>query len=135
MARILLAEDDSAVRDFVRRALEMAGHDVTAVHDGGEAMERLTSPLDDYDLLLADIRMPVVDGIALALRAARDHPGMPVLLMTGYARQRERAHGLATLIRGVVQKPFTLEQITGVVRDALCPEPAGRASGASTRRP
>lgn len=131
MARILLAEDDSAVRDFVRRALEIDGHDVTAVHDGGEAMERLTSPLDDYDLLLADIRMPVVDGIALALRAARDRPELPVLLMTGYAQQRERARGLHTLIRGVVQKPFTLEQIIGEVRDALCPA-SGRASA---RRP
>ncbi len=134
MARILLAEDDSAVRDFVRRALEMDGHDVTAVHDGGEALERLTSPLDDYDLLLADIRIPVMDGIALELQVARDRPEMPVLLMTGYARQRERAYGLDTLIRGVLQKPFTLEQVTAEVRNALYDPPAGRVISASARR-
>lgn len=124
MARILLAEDDTAVRDFVRRALEMDGHDVTAVHDGGEALERLTSPLDAYDLLLADIRMPVMDGIALALRAARDYPEMPVLLMTGYANQRERAYGLDSLIRGVIEKPFTLEQVRTQVQSALRLPPA-----------
>ncbi|MCG8561198.1 MAG: response regulator [Hyphomicrobiales bacterium] len=124
MARILLAEDDTAVRDFVRRALEMDGHEVTAAHDGGEALERLTSPLDTYDLLLADIRMPVMDGIALALRAARDYPEMPVLLMTGYANQRERAHGLESLIRGVIEKPFTIEQVRAEVQSALQMPPA-----------
>ena len=91
MARILVAEDDGPVRDFVRRALEMDGHTVTAAHDGGEALERLTSPVQTFDLLLADIRMPVVDGIALALQLARDKPDLPILLMTGYAQQRERA--------------------------------------------
>lgn len=118
-ARILLAEDDQAVRDFVRRALEMDGHVVTAVHDGGEALEHLTSPLRAYDLLLADIRMPVIDGIALALRLARDYPELPILLMTGYAQQRERASNLEAVIKGVIQKPFTLEQIRSHVQDAL----------------
>ncbi len=131
MVRILLAEDDPAVRDFVRRALETDGHDVTAVRDGGEALERLMSPLADYELLLADIRMPVMDGIALALHVARDRPELPVLLMTGYAQQRERAYGLDTLIRGVLQKPFTLEQVTAEVRSALRAPDTGRNLSAS----
>ncbi len=118
-ARILLAEDDRAVRDFVRRALEMDGHDITVVHDGGEALEHVMSPLKSYDLLLADICMPVIDGIALALRLARDRPELPILLMTGYAQQRERAGDLQTVIEGVVQKPFTLEQIRERVKAVL----------------
>lgn len=122
MARILVAEDDAPVRDFVRRALEMDGHRVTAVHDGAEALERLTSPAHSFDLLLADIRMPVIDGIALALQLARDCPDLPILLMTGYAQQRERAHGLEKVILGVIQKPFTLEQIRDEVNAALWPE-------------
>ncbi|MEC9369520.1 MAG: response regulator [Pseudomonadota bacterium] len=122
MARILLAEDDGPVRDFVRRALEMTGHEVIPVHDGGEALERLTSPLESFDLLLSDIRMPVVDGIALALHAARDRPELPVLLMSGYAEHRERAYGLDALIRGIIQKPFTLEAIQRSVAEALAPE-------------
>lgn len=128
MARILLAEDDSAVRDFVRRALEMRGHDVVPVHDGGEALEKLTSPIEDFDLVLSDIRMPVVDGIALALHAARDKPGLPVLLMSGYAEHRERAYGLDSLIRGIIQKPFTLESIQAEVEAALAPREQARTA-------
>lgn len=119
MARILLAEDDSAVRDFVRRALEMDGHDVVPVLDGGEALERILSPAGKFDLLLSDIRMPVVDGVALALQVARDLPDLPILLMTGYAEHRDRAFGLDTLIKGIIQKPFTLEYIREQVRIAL----------------
>lgn len=119
MARILLAEDDTAVRDFVRRALEMDGHDVVPAHDGGEALERALSPIEEFDLLLSDIRMPVIDGVALALQVGRDRPELPILLMTGYAEHRERAYGLETLIKGIIQKPFTLEHIRSQVRDVL----------------
>jgi len=119
MPRILVAEDDDAVRDFVRRGLEHKGHDVTAVHDGGAAAQLLFTGNTAFDLLLADIRMPVMDGIALALRAARDLPDLPVLLMTGFADQRERAQALQAIIRGVVQKPFTLDEIAGAVDEAL----------------
>ena len=126
MARILLAEDDVAVCDFVRRALEMDGHDVVPVHDGGEALERLMSPLEQFDLLLSDIRMPVVDGVALALQVARDKPELPILLMTGYAEHRDRAYGLDSLIRGIVQKPFTLAQIREEV-NAVLDTPASAA--------
>lgn len=119
MARILVAEDDPSVRDFVRRALELNGHAVTAVEDGAGAVAALQSRDPVYDLLLTDIKMPVMDGIALALQTARDFPDMPILLMTGYADQRERAHGLEQLISDVITKPFTLEEITEVVEKAL----------------
>lgn len=119
MARILIAEDDDAVLDFLVRALESAGHAVVAASDGAEAAEALASQPAGFDLLLADIKMPVMDGIALALVAARDRPDLPILLMTGYADQRERAHGLDTLIRDVISKPFTLEDITAAIDRAL----------------
>ena len=119
MARILLAEDDIAVCDFVRRALELDGHDVVPVHDGGEALEKVLSPLEEFDLLLSDIRMPVMDGVALALQTARDVPDLPILLMTGYAEHRDRAYGLDSIIKGIVQKPFTLAHIREQVGAAL----------------
>ena len=56
-----------------------------------------------FDLLLTDIRMPIMDGIALSLAAARDFPDLTILLMTGYADQRERAHGLDALIHDVIR--------------------------------
>jgi two-component system cell cycle response regulator CpdR len=119
MARIVVAEDEEGLRGFVVRALALDGHDVTAAADGGEALELIAQHEGRFDLLLADIRMPVMDGIALALAAARDYPEMTILLMTGYADQRERAHGLDALIHDVVSKPFTLSQIRNAVNLAL----------------
>jgi len=119
MARILLADDEESIRGFVRRALELDGHEVELASDGGEALDRLIEEPDGYDLLLSDIRMPVMDGIALALSAARDCPRMTILLMTGFADQRERAADLDLLIHDVVTKPFSLAQIREAVNDAL----------------
>ncbi len=133
MARILIAEDEEALRTFVRRALVQDGHEVSVASDGAEALETLAREQGGFDLLLADIRMPVMDGIALALATARDHPGVVILLMTGYADQRERAHGLDALIHDVVTKPFTLAEIRQAVADALL---AGqRASSAPSGGP
>jgi two-component system cell cycle response regulator CpdR len=69
--------------------------------------------------LLTDIRMPVMDGIALALGVARDHPDVTILLMTGYADQRERAHGLNAIIHDVISKPFTVAALRAAVNEAL----------------
>jgi two-component system cell cycle response regulator CpdR len=119
MARILVAEDEEALRGYVQRALTQAGHAVAAAADGAEALEMLTREKGAFDLLLADIKMPVMDGIALSLAVARDYPEVRILLMTGYADQRERAHGLDALIYGVVSKPFTVEAIISEVAKAL----------------
>ena len=104
MARILVAEDDELERDLIRRALETRDHSVTATADGAAALAALQSADPAFDLLLADIKMPVMDGIALALQTARDFPGTPILLMTGFADQKERAHGLDQLIADVIAK-------------------------------
>jgi CheY-like chemotaxis protein len=119
MARILVAEDEEALRAFVVRALAQDGHEVIAAADGGEALDILTREQGRFDLLLTDIRMPVMDGIALALAAARDFPELVILLMTGYADQRERAHGLDALIHDVIAKPFSLSDIRKAVAEAL----------------
>jgi two-component system, cell cycle response regulator CpdR len=119
MARILLAEDEEALRAFVARALGQDGHDVVATADGAEALDALSRAGEEFDLLLTDIRMPIMDGIALALAAARDRPDLIILLMTGYADQRERAHGLDALIHDVIAKPFSLAEIKSLVAGAL----------------
>ncbi|MPY69465.1 MAG: response regulator [Alphaproteobacteria bacterium] len=124
MASILIAEDDKAVREFVSRALRQDGHDIMAVSDGQQALNALGSRR--FDMLLADIVMPHVDGIALALKASKDYPDLPVLLMTGYAAERQRAHNLETLIHEVISKPFTLRDICESVRRVLAEPPAGQ---------
>jgi CheY-like chemotaxis protein len=119
MARILVAEDEETVRAMVGRALNQGGHEVVAASDGAEALDLLQREQGRFDLLLTDIKMPVMDGLALALATARDFPALPILLMTGYADQRERASGLDALVCGIVAKPFTLAEIASAVAGAL----------------
>jgi two-component system, cell cycle response regulator CpdR len=119
MARILIAEDEEALRAMCARGLVMDGHEVKTAGDGSEALEVLLREEGRFDLLLTDIRMPIMDGIALALTTARDFPNITILLMTGYADQRERAHGLDSLIHDVITKPFTLAMLRDTVKEAL----------------
>ncbi|MDP6342833.1 MAG: response regulator [Alphaproteobacteria bacterium] len=122
MARILIAEDEQSVRDLVARALQLHGHETKAVIDGSRALEALLA--DDYDLLLTDIVMPVMDGIALALKASRDYPELRILMMTGYAEEKRRAHNLDVLIHEVLMKPFTVDELVQSVEQTLKAEPA-----------
>ena len=119
MARILIAEDEEALCALCARALSTAGHEIKTARDGGDALELLKRQGGRFDLLLTDIRMPIMDGIALSLAAARDYPELTILLMTGYADQRERAHGLDALIHDVIPKPFTLAALRDAVNEAL----------------
>jgi CheY-like chemotaxis protein len=104
---------------LVTRALAEDRHEVVATADGAEALDTLQRERGGFDLLLTDIQMPVMDGIALALAVARDYPKLPILLMTGYADQRERAVGLDSLVVDVIAKPFAVAEIRFAVAAAL----------------
>lgn len=119
MPKILIAEDDDCLRSLVARALLDDGHDLVATAHGAAALEALRDHRGEFDLLLTDVKMPVMDGIALALATGRAHPEIAIMLMTGYADQRERAHELDALVHDVIAKPFSVEQIKGAVREAL----------------
>lgn len=123
MAHILIAEDEEAVRILAARALADDGHEVMETADGAAALDALNSTSKPFDLLLTDMKMPIMDGIALTLAAARDFPELPILLMTGYADQRERAASLEAIVRDVIAKPFTLAEIRFAVAAAIA---AGR---------
>ena len=118
-ARILVAEDDPAVRQFVSRALTHLGYEVEAVEDGLRALEVLAER--SFDLLISDIVMPGLDGIALALKVTKEWPELAVMLMTAYAHERQRAHNIEELSHAVLAKPFTLEAIAATVARVLEP--------------
>jgi CheY-like chemotaxis protein len=119
MARILIADDEESMRQLVARAIAMDGHETITAEDGAEALEILVQNNGAFDLLLTDIKMPVMDGIALALAARRDFPKLTILLMTGFADQRERASGLDAIVHDVITKPFAVADIRTAVADAL----------------
>lgn len=130
MANILIAEDEDALRHLVSRALRLDGHEVSAAEDGEDALERLQEADGRFDLVLSDIRMPGLTGIELAHAIAVRWPHVKVLLMTGYAEQKEAAEDLASIIEGVLDKPFAIGDVRRQVCEivATAAEEAGRRS-------
>jgi CheY-like chemotaxis protein len=118
MARILLADDDASTRDLVRRALEGEGHKVLVTQDGNEALDQLKEG-GQFDLLVTDVEMPMMDGIALAEHSFPLQPGIRVLLMSGFSDQLDRAKDINGPHVGVISKPFTLEQVRETVRKLM----------------
>jgi len=108
MIRILLAEDDDAMRTYLARALQNAGYSVVAVDRGTAAIPHLES--DDFDLLLSDIVMPETDGIELAQKCAEISPSTKVMFITGFAAVTLRASREAPQAK-VLSKPFHLRDI------------------------
>ena len=108
MIRILLAEDDEAMRTYLSRALENAGYDVVAVDRGTAALPHLTR--ERFDLLLSDIVMPEMDGIELAQRCAEISPATKVMFITGFAAVTLRASREAPQAK-VLSKPFHLRDL------------------------
>jgi len=119
MAKLLIVDDDFSVRTFTARALAAAGHSVEMAEDGADALRKIENAAGSFDLVLSDIRMPAMDGIEMARAAVRSFPGLRLLLMTGFADQRERAAELDGTVLGVVNKPFTLAEIRDRVGKAL----------------
>jgi two-component system cell cycle response regulator CpdR len=108
MIRILLAEDDEAMRTYLARALQNAGYDVSAVDRGTAALALLER--EQFDLLLSDIVMPEMDGIELAQRCNEVSPSTKVMFITGFAAVTLRASREAPQAR-VLSKPFHLRDL------------------------
>ncbi len=108
MIRILLAEDDQAMRSYLARALENAGYSVMSVGSGLDALPLLETEI--YDLLLSDIVMPGMDGIELAQRCNELSPGTKVMFITGFAAVTLKANREAPHAK-MLSKPFHLKDL------------------------
>lgn len=111
-ARILIADDEPDIRDFIGQVLARAGHEVTIVGDGADALARATDA--DYDLLILDHHMPRMTGLAVAGALRDTHPDLSVLLMSG-DQQVARVHP------HFLPKPFNRSELTTAVADLLAP--------------
>lgn len=115
--KILVAEDNASVRDFILRALKNPRTTLIGACDGQQALGLLAR--EKFDLLITDIVMPNVDGIALALKATQLYPDLRVVMISGYAQERLRAHNLETLAHQIIPKPFALEDLAEAVCTAM----------------
>jgi two-component system cell cycle response regulator CpdR len=117
MARILLAEDDDHLRLFLSRGLQRAGHIVDSVGDGTAALA--LAQQTDFDLLLADVVMPGLDGIELARQLTEHQPGIRVMFITGFAAVVLHDGGFAKRRPRVLAKPFHLRHLIEEVEALL----------------
>jgi two-component system, cell cycle response regulator CpdR len=113
MAKIILAEDDEDMRRFLVKALEKAGHQVTAFGEGASAFEEIKQ--STFDLLLTDIVMPEMDGIELARRAAELDPQLKIMFITGFAAVALHPDSKAPKDAKVLSKPFHLRDLVAEV--------------------
>jgi two-component system, cell cycle response regulator CpdR len=119
MATILLADDDSAMRDLARRALESEGHKVVAAQDGAEALEHMLAAPNAFDLIISDIDMPGLNGIELAAKAIKAAPGIKLVLMSGLTSGFSGADQLKPQLRQMLSKPFSLDTLRSTVKAVL----------------
>jgi len=115
--RILLADDDSSLRRVTQFKLQKQGYDVTAVVDGQEALDKLQR--EPFDLLLADIKMPRVDGIELLERAHLSHPHLKIILITAHATVSQAVQAVKLGAFDYITKPFEDEELLVAIEKAL----------------
>ena len=118
--KILVVDDERAVRESLRRALELEGYEIELAADGQEALQRLEANGDGQpDAVILDVLMPVVDGLEVCRRVRRSGNRVPVLMLTARDEIENRVAGLDAGADDYVTKPFALEELVARVRALL----------------
>lgn len=116
--RILIADDEPAIRRFAARTLASAGYHVLEAADGAAALAMVRSGSETIDAVVSDIVMPKLTGVELLQLLSESHPRLPFILMSGYAAGQLGEMGIAVPC-GVLAKPFTAERLVGEVKRCL----------------
>ncbi len=115
--RILVVDDEASIRDLLAKTLALAEYDVDVAADGRSALERMR--LYPYDLLIADLRMPGMDGLAVIREAKRYKADLPVLIITGYSTESSAIEAVNLGVSGYLTKPFRVPQVLAAAAKAL----------------
>jgi two-component system response regulator MprA len=116
-ARVVVVDDDEALRNAVRRALRLEGYDVDLAGDGAEALDRLATT--KADLVVLDVLMPVLDGITVCRRLREAGDRTPILMLTARDAVSDRVGGLDAGADDYLTKPFVLEELLARIRALL----------------
>jgi len=121
MPHILVVDDSSSMREMVSYTLKSAGHSVTAAQDGAEALKIAGGESEQFDLVITDINMPVMDGLTLIkeLRGLQKYLYRPILVLSTESSQETKSAGKSAGATGWIVKPFDPDQLLGVVGKVL----------------
>ena len=116
-ARVLVVDDEATIRDLLSKTLALAEYDVDLAPDGRTALERLR--LIPYDLLITDLKMPGVDGLAVIREARRLKADIPVIIITGFSTEASAIEAVNLGVSGYLTKPFRVPRVLAVAAKAL----------------
>ena len=115
--RVLVVDDEAAIRDLLSKTLALAEYDVDLAPDGRTALERLR--IIPYDLLITDLKMPGVDGLAVIREARRLKPDIPVIIITGFSTEASAIEAVNLGVSGYLTKPFRVPRVLAAAAKAL----------------
>jgi excisionase family DNA binding protein len=115
--RILVVDDESSIRDLLSKTLALAEYDVDTAADGRSAVERVRQ--QPYDLLIADLRMPGIDGLSVIREAKRYQAHLPVIIITGFSSESAAIEAVNLGVSGYLTKPFRVPQVLAAAAKAL----------------
>ncbi len=115
--RVLVVDDEASIRELLMKTLALAEYDVETAPDGRAAIERLR--LGSYDLLIADLKMPGIDGLSLIREAKRLKANLPVIIITGYSTESSAIEAVNLGVAGYLTKPFRVPQVLAAAARAL----------------
>ena len=124
---VLYVDDDEVMVLMVQRLLERAGYRVTTSSSAAQALQRVREQPSRFDLVVSDHNMPESSGMELAAQLALQHPGLPVIISSGYLSDELRERAAQIGVRALLQKEHTLEELPALVHKVLAGLPAGQA--------
>ena len=115
--RVLVVDDEASIRDLLSKTLALAEYDVDVAPDGRSALERMR--MYPYDLLIADLKMPGMDGLTVIREAKRYKADLPVIIITGYSTEASAIDAVNLGVAGYLTKPFRVPQVLAAAAKAL----------------
>ena len=115
--RVLVVDDEASIRDLLAKTLALAEYDVDVAADGRSALERMR--LYPYDLLIADLKMPGMDGLTVIREAKRYKADLPVIIITGFSTESSAIEAVNLGVAGYLTKPFRVPQVLAAAAKAL----------------
>jgi excisionase family DNA binding protein len=118
-ARVLVVDDEASIRDLLSKTLALADYDVETAPDGSAALDRLRGKPAGYDLLIADLKMPGMDGLTLIKEVKRLRSELPIIIITGFSTESSAIEAVNLGVAGYLTKPFRVPQVLAAAAKAL----------------
>jgi DNA-binding NtrC family response regulator len=115
--RVLVVDDEASIRDLLSKTLALAEYDVDTAADASTALGRVRA--SDYDLLIADLRMPGMDGLTLIRQVKRIRAELPVIIITGFSTESSAIEAVNLGVAGYLRKPFRVPEVLEAAKKAL----------------